>query len=68
MMEASELRQMKRQADTIIRVANNEGWGDDDGTRILANLSLLAVQEIERLQDKVTKLDKALGECRRKLN
>lgn len=67
-MLASELRQMKRQADTIIRVANNEGWGDDDGTRILANLALLAVQEIEHLEDKVTELDKALGECRRKLN
>lgn len=67
-MTSSEIRQMKRQAETIIRVANNEGWGDDDGTRILANLALLAVQEVERLQDQNAELDKALGECRRKLN
>jgi hypothetical protein len=67
-MLASEVRQMKRQAETIIKAANNEGWSDDDGTRILANLALLAVQEIEHLEDKVAELDKSLGDCRRKLN
>jgi hypothetical protein len=50
-MDKSQVDEMVFCAKATLRVANDEGWAANDGTRNLAELALVAAKELERVHE-----------------